>query len=68
MQWECAKYVAVVCMASTATMSPVFARQYLNIEEVKQVMFGGELFVKINIFLGIYSLIIFIISSGNLLI
>ena len=49
MQWECAKYVAVVCMASTATMSPVFARQYLNIEEVKQVMFGGELFVKINI-------------------
>ena len=48
MHWECAKYVAVVCLASTAQSSAVFARQYLNIDEVKQVMFSGELFVQVD--------------------
>jgi len=48
MHWECAKYVAVVCLASTAQSNAVFARQYLNIDEVKQVMFSGELFVQVD--------------------
>jgi len=49
MYWECAKYVAVVCLASTAQSNQVFARQYLNIDEVKQVMFSGELFMQVEI-------------------
>jgi Na+-translocating ferredoxin:NAD+ oxidoreductase RnfG subunit len=49
MHWECAKYVAVVCLASTNTISPVFARQYLNVQEVQQVMFSGEVFVAVGI-------------------
>ena len=49
MQWHSPSYLAVICLASIAPYEQVSAKQYLGIDEVKQVMFSGEVFTKINI-------------------
>ena len=49
MQWYSPNYLAVICLATTAPLGQVFAKQYLSIDEVKQVMFSGEVFAKIDI-------------------
>ena len=49
MQWNPPSYLAVICLAVTAPPGQVCAKEYLSIEQVKQVMFSGEVFTKIEI-------------------
>jgi len=49
MQWQSPSYLAVICLATTAPLEQVCAKQYLSVDEVKQVMFSGEVFTKIDI-------------------
>lgn len=44
MHWHSASYFAVMCLAGTAPLGQVCAKQYLNIEELKHIMFSGEVF------------------------
>jgi len=49
MQWQSPSYLAVICLATTAPLEQICAKQYLSVDEVKQVMFSGEVFTKIDI-------------------
>lgn len=49
MQWKSASYIAVICLASQAPMGLVCAKKYISIDEVKQVMFSGEVFTQIEL-------------------
>jgi Na+-translocating ferredoxin:NAD+ oxidoreductase RnfG subunit len=49
MQWHSPSYLAVICLATMTPFGQVCAKQYLSVDEVKQVMFSGEVFTKIDI-------------------
>jgi len=49
MQWHSPSYLAVICLATTTPLGHVCAKQYLSVDEVKQIMFSGEVFSKIDI-------------------
>jgi Na+-translocating ferredoxin:NAD+ oxidoreductase RnfG subunit len=49
MQWKSTSCISVMCLASLSPSGMVCAKQYLSIDEVKQVMFSGEIFKQVEI-------------------
>ena len=49
MQWKSATICIVMGLLSGIDAMPVYAKQYLTIEEVKQVYFGGEILKKVDV-------------------
>ena len=49
MQWKSTSCISVMCLASISPAGLVCAKQYLSIDEVKQVMFSGEIFKQVEL-------------------
>jgi hypothetical protein len=49
MQWKSASFIGVISMLSGIEPVPVYAKQYLSVEEAQRIFFSGEILQKVHV-------------------